>query len=69
VKKISEMTTQEHVERAQSLVQHIDAQFDDNGAPTAHWAVKPVALDLAQMHLFLAFIKEEEIGIYEPQEG
>jgi len=64
VKKISEMTAQEHLERAAVLMQMLDDRFDENGKLTkmgsnTGWTITPVQLTLADLHLGLAMAKEE----------
>ena len=59
MKKVEEMTPQEHLERAEVLIQTVDAKFDENGNSTVLWQMSPPALDLAAAHLELAMVKKE----------
>lgn len=59
--KITGMTAQEHVDRAEALMQMLDDRYDETGrlksTSSAGWTITPVQLTLADLHIGLAMLK------------
>jgi len=59
--KIGEMSPQDHVERAEALMQMLDDRYDETGRLRAQsgagWTITPVQLTLADLHIGLAMVK------------